>query len=66
MFGRNRNTPPAASAATSTRSCDHSTYSGHRQGNTLVNVCSNPACHHSWTETLTPAELGQVKEWTAG
>ena len=64
MFGRNKNATFAAPAATPQRSCDHSSYSGYREGNTLVNTCGNPACDHSWTQALTPAELGLVKEWT--
>jgi hypothetical protein len=65
MFGRNRNTPTTP-AATPKPVCAHSSYSGHRQGDKLVNTCSNPACEHTWDQALTPAELGQVKEWTAG
>lgn len=65
MFGRSKNATPAP-VATPKPSCDHSTYSGHRQGDSLVNVCSNPDCDHTWTQALTPAELGLVKEWTVG
>ncbi|MFJ8966067.1 hypothetical protein ACIRG5_42425 [Lentzea sp. NPDC102401] len=65
MFGRGKSVP-VTPVATPRSKCDHSAYSGSRDGNTLACRCSNPACGHTWTESLTPAELGQVKEWTAG
>lgn len=66
LFGHSKNRAPAAPAATPRPSCNHSSYSGHREGNKLRNMCSNPACEHTWTEALSPAELGQIKEWKAG